>query len=118
MALFLDVQSTVLPNLRTIRPVFQEILFQTHRKGKSTQGSLYKFGALYSIKFLKRVHYSSIKLAQNVVKEHSGLASQPLFFFFFLVKGEEKKNTSGDFSQVFVGLSQNVGTANQITSVS
>ena len=25
-------------------------------------------------------------------------ASQPLFFFFFLVKGEEKKNTSGDFS--------------------
>ena len=45
------------------------------------------------------------------------LASQPLFFFF-LVRGEEKKKTSGDFSQVFVGLSQNVGTANQITSVS
>ena len=45
------------------------------------------------------------------------LASQPLFFFF-LVRGEEKKKASGDFSQVFVGLSQNVGTANQITSVS
>ena len=40
------------------------------------------------------------------------------FFLFFLVKGEEKKKTSGDFRQVFVGLSQNVGTANQITSVS
>ena len=29
------------------------------------------------------------------------LASQPLFFF--LVRGGEKKKTSGDFSQVFVG---------------
>ena len=27
MAVFLGVQSMVLPNLRTIRPVFQEILF-------------------------------------------------------------------------------------------
>ena len=43
-------------------------------------------------------------------------ASRFFFFFFFLVKGEEKKTTSGDFSQVFVGLSLNVGTANQITS--
>ena len=39
------------------------------------------------------------------------LACQLLFF-------GKKKKKSGDFSQVFVGLSQNVGTANQITSVS
>ena len=53
------------------------------------------------------------------ISNSSSLASQPLFFFFFfLVRGEEKKKASGDFSQVFVGLSQNVGTANQITSVS
>ena len=46
--------------------------------------------------------------------------TQPLFFFFFFFfgKGLREKKASGDFSQVFVGLSQNVGTANQITSVS
>ena len=52
---------------------------------------------------------------------HNTLLVSPasrFFFFFFLVKGVEKKKASGDFSQVFVGLSQNVGTANQITSVS
>ena len=47
-----------------------------------------------------------------------GVVSPASRFFFFLVRGEEKKKASGDFSQVFVGLSQNVGTANQITSVS
>ena len=63
-------------------------------------------------------HKHVVSLPQQSVQEGCiSLASQPLFFFF-LVRGEEKKKPSGDFSQVFVGLSQNVGTANQITSVS
>ena len=50
------------------------------------------------------------------------LASQPLFFFFFFFLGkgcrEKKKRLETLARLVFVGLSQNVGTANQITSVS
>ena len=71
---------------------------------------------------LSGLYSCSIPLVLSIQGESLDLlvspASRFFFFFFFLVRGEEKKKASGDFSQVFVGLSQNVGTANQITLVS
>ena len=58
----------------------------------------------------------SLATSAGVWHNSCSLASQSLFFF--LVRGEEEKKKKNNFSQVFVGLSQNVGTADQITSVS